>query len=376
MIYLDNAATTMPSEAAKNAMLAAAEKFGNPSSLYGLGLEAEKLINGSRTTIASVLGVDKKEIFFTSGGTEANNMAVFGAAYARQKRGRHIVTTKIEHPSVLECFKRLEQEGFEVTYLDVTPEGVPEISMLDDILREDTILVSIMYVNNETGMITPVEKIKPIMRKLSPNAILHCDCVQAFGKIPVKPKVWGADMISISSHKIHGYKGTGALYIKNGIKLRPIICGGEQQEEIRPGTENVGGILAFGAAASECDTDNFSLAEFRKKFKNRILDSIDNVEINGADENNSGSVINISFLGIKSEILLHALERYEIYVSTGSACSSHKPSPSHVLAAMGKSREAIASAVRISFDKPLSDEDMEYTVESIKKEVENIRRYM
>ena len=148
MIYLDNAATTMPSEAAKNAMLAAAEKFGNPSSLYGLGLEAEKLINGSRTTIASMLGVDKKEIFFTSGGTEANNMAVFGAAYARQKRGRHIVTTKIEHPSVLECFKRLEQEGFEVTYLDVTPEGVPEISMLNDILREDTILVSIMYVNN------------------------------------------------------------------------------------------------------------------------------------------------------------------------------------------------------------------------------------
>lgn len=376
MIYLDNAATTMPSEAAKNAMLTAVECFGNPSSLYGLGLDVEKLINESKMTISSMLGVDKKEIFFTSGGTEANNMAIFGAAYARQKRGKHIVTTKIEHPSVLECFKRLEDEGFEATYLDVASDGVPKVETLEDVLREDTVLVSIMYVNNETGMITPIEKIKSVIRKLSPNALFHCDCVQAFGKIPVKPKIIGADMISISSHKIHGFKGTGALYIKNGVKLHPLICGGEQQNEVRPGTENVGGILAFGAAAEQCNTDNTGLVEFRKKFKDKILANIENTIINGADEGNSGSVINVSFLGIKSEILLHALEKYEIYVSTGSACSSHKPSLSHVLKAMGKSREEIGSAVRFSFDKPLKDEELEYTISSIKKEVENIRKYM
>ena len=375
MIYLDNAATTKPSEAAVEAYLKGAKNFANPSSLYGPGLEVEKLINESRTVIASMLGVDKKGIFFTSGGTEANNTAIFGTAYAMKRSGTHIITTKVEHPSVLESFKRLESEGFEVTYLNVNQDGIIELEELEKALRADTTLVSIMHVNNETGVIMPVDKVKAVMKKHSPKALLHCDCVQSFGKIPVKPASWGADMISISAHKIRGFKGSGALYLKN-TKIRPLIVGGEQQQEIRPGTENVSGILAFGAAAKECNTDNTKLLEFREKLKNAILTSIENIVINGSDVNNSGSVLNVSFLGIKAEILLHSLEAHKIYVSTGSACSSHKPQPSRVLTAMGKSREEIEGAIRMSFIKPLDDEEIAYIVSKLQKEVANIRKYV
>lgn len=374
MVYLDNAATTKPSENAVKAMLSAAELFGNPSSLYRLGLDSEKLIKNSRETIAKMLGAESKHIYFTSGGTEANNTALFGEARGRGKLGKHIITTSIEHPSVLETAHQLEKEGFEVTYLGVDADGRIDINEFEKSLRPDTILVSVMHVNNETGVIQPVDRLKSIMRQKSPNAVLHCDCVQSFGKLDVKPKLWGADLISISAHKIHGFKGSGALYV-NDTKFRPLIYGGEQQNGVRPGTENVGGIASFGAAAAECDCDNTKLLKLRTLLKNKLAEKTENIKINGSDEYNSGSVLNVSFIGIKAEILLHALEARGIYVSTGSACSSHKPQPSHVLTAMGLDNREVGGAVRFSFDNGITEEDIEFTANAAAEETAKLRRY-
>lgn len=375
MIYLDNAATTKPSAAAVEAMCKAAECFGNPSSLYGLGLEAEKLINAAKTDIAAKLGIGAECIYFTSGGTEANNTAVFGTAYAKQRAGKRIITTAIEHPSVLEAFKRLEEEGFEVVYLGVDSECLISLDELENALTEDTTLVSIMHVNNETGVIQPLDKIKALMKKRSPKALLHCDCVQSFGKLSVQPKKWGADLVTISAHKIHGFKGCGALCIIDG-RLKPMIYGGEQQKGFRPGTENVGGIMAFGAAAKECNCDNEYLLSLRNEMKRLLSEKIDNIKFNGSDEFNSGSVLNVSFIGTRAEILLHSMEAKGIYVSTGSACSSHKPQPSHVLTAMGLEHKEIDSAVRISFDMATTMEDIAEAVDVFEKEVAQIRRFV
>ncbi len=375
MIYLDNASTTKPSEAAVAAMVKAAECFGNPSSLHGIGLEAEKLVEESRKTIADKLGVGSKNILFTSGGTEANNTAILGVANARHKIGTRIVTCKTEHPSVLEPFRFLESTGFTVEYIDVDKDGIIDLDMLYDFLSNETTLISVMHVNNETGVIQPIDKIREIMLERSPYAHLHCDCVQSFGKIDVKPKKLGADLVTISSHKIHGYKGCGALYVADTRMIRPILFGGEQQQEMRPGTENVGGILAFGAAAKECDTDNTKLINLRNTMKERLL-RIPNVKINGSDEFNAGSVLNVSFIGIKAEILLHALEAKGVYVSTGSACSSHKPQPSHVLMAMGLDKKEVEGAIRISFDRVTTLDEVTKAADIIEKEVESIRRYM
>ena len=375
IIYLDNAATTAPSQKAVQAMVKAAECFGNPSSLHGLGLETEKLITAARKTIASMLGADEKNILFTSGGTEANNMAVFGVANARGKLGNKLITSKIEHPSVLEAFRKLEKDGFDVEYADVDADGIIDLDALENMIDDSTILVSVMHVNNETGVIQPIEKIKEIIKRKAPNAIFHSDCVQSFGKIDVKPKKMGADLITISAHKIHGYKGTGALYVSDMRMLRPIIFGGEQQNEMRPGTENVGGILAFAAAAQERSTDNSHLVNLRNTMKER-LSRIPDIKINGSDEYNSGSVLNVSFIGIKAEILLHAIEARKVYVSTGSACSSHKPQPSHVLTAMGLGKKEINGAIRISFDALTTEDEVIKAAEIIEEEVAAIRRYM
>ena len=375
IIYLDNAATTKPSKAAVEAMLRAAEHFGNPSSLYGLGLDAEKLINGARAKIAGRLGIDTKCVYFTSGGTEANNTAVLGTAYARRKTGTRVITTKIEHPSVLEAFKKLEQEGFDVVYLGVDRDCRIDLEELKAALNEDTTLVSVMHVNNETGVIQPVGEIKALMKKLSPNALLHCDCVQSFGKLPVEPKKWGADLVTVSAHKIHGFKGSGALCVMNG-HLRPLLYGGEQQGGFRPGTENVGGILAFGAAAEECGAVGGRLSELRNKMKELLSERLDNIIFNGSDEYNSGSVLNVSFMGTRAEILLHAMEARGVYVSTGSACSSHKPQPSHVLTSMGLSAKEIDTAVRISFNGSETFEQLERAADIFKSETETIRRFV
>ena len=375
MIYLDNAATTKPSQRAAEAMMMAVSDFGNPSSLHGLGLQTEKLINSARDNIANMLGVNPKNIYFTSGGTESNNLAVYGVANSLKRRGKRVITSTIEHPSVMESFKRLENDGYDVCYLGVDKDGIVNLDDLAGLLTEDTILVSIMHVNNETGVIQPIEKISAIVREKSPHCIIHCDCVQSFGKIPVKPNKMGVDMVSISSHKIHGFKGTGALYT-NYARITPLIRGGEQQNEVRPGTENVGGILAFSAAASECEVNIEKMREKRNLMRDLLCEKLNNVKINGSCEHNSGSVLNVSFIGIKAEILLHSLERHEIYVSTGSACSSHKPQPSHVLLAMGVEQKAVDGAIRISFSQNTTLDEIRTAAEIIAEEVSVIRRYM
>ena len=375
MIYLDNAATTKPSVKAVEAMMQAVTEFANPSSLHGAGLRVEKLITASREGIARILGVNGKDIYFTSGGTEANNLAIFGTADALKKRGMRVITSKIEHPSVLEAFKKLEKDGFEVVYIDVLADGIIDLKAFENALTDDTILVSVMHVNNETGVIQPIEQISKLVREKAKNCVIHCDCVQSFGKIPVKPQQMGVDMISISAHKIHGFKGCGVLYTKNR-RINPIIFGGEQQNELRPGTENVGGILAFRAAASECVMDADKMRNKRDLMKSLLSEKTENVLFNGSDEYNSGSVLNVSFIGIKAEILLHSLERHEVYVSTGSACSSHKPQPSHVLVAMGLSQDAVNGAIRISFSQNTTEEEIRFAAEKIAEEVKAIRRYM
>ena len=375
MIYLDNAATTKPSQRAAEAMMMAVSDFGNPSSLHGLGLQTEKLINSARYNIANMLGVNSKNVYFTSGGTESNNLAIYGVANSLKRRGKRVITSTIEHPSVMESFKRLENDGYDVCYLGVDKDGIVNLDDLAGMLTEDTILVSIMHVNNETGVIQPIEKISAIVREKSPHCIIHCDCVQSFGKIPVKPDKMGVDMVSISAHKIHGFKGTGALYT-NYARITPLIRGGEQQNEIRPGTENVGGILAFSAAVSECEIDIEKMREKRNLMRDLLCEKLDNVKVNGSCEHNSGSVLNVSFIGIKAEILLHSLERHEIYVSTGSACSSHKPQPSHVLLAMGVEQKAVDGAIRISFSQNTTLDEIRTAAEIIAGEVSVIRRYM
>lgn len=373
IIYLDNAATTKPSESAIQAMIKAGETYGNPSSLHGLGLATEKLIEAARKTIAQKLGVDAKGLLFTSGGTEANNTAIFGVARARKKIGTRVITSKTEHPSVLEAFKQLENEGFEVIYIDALTDGRIDTEQLKNTLNENTTLISIMNVNNETGVINPIAEIKSLIKEHAPNAYLHSDCVQSFGKIDTKSI--GADLMTISAHKIHGCKGTGALFVKDFRMIRPLLYGGEQQREMRPGTENVGGILAFAAAAEETDTDNTRLIVLRNMLKEK-LSAVPNIKFNGSDEYNSGSVLNASFVGIKAEILLHAFETRGLYVSTGSACSSHKPQPSHVLTAMGLNANEIGGAVRISLDRWTTEEEINEAADIMIKESAAIRKYM
>ncbi len=376
MIYLDNASTTKPSERAKEAVFAAMENFGNPSSMHRLGIDAEKIIKKSAENVAGVLGVRPEDIYFTSGGTEANNTAILGFCQKNKKRGRHIIATKIEHPSVLEPFRKLEKEGFEVTYIGVDKNGVLALDEFEKALREDTIFVSCMWVNNETGNIQPVDKLKEIMKKHAPNAALHVDAVQAFGKIECKPKKHGIDLLSLSAHKIHGIKGTGALYI-NSVNAEPLLIGGGQQKNMRSGTENVVGISALGAACMEISlASKFEKnAALKERLMKGILDKIPKVKVNGFGDM-SPYVLNISFLGIKAEILLHALEAQGIFVSTGSACSSNKPMPSHVLSAMGCSREEIMGAVRFSFGADIDEGDIDTVVSVLEKEVGNIRKYM
>ncbi len=372
MIYLDNAATTKPSENAVKAVVNAMEEFGNPSSLHGLGIKSEKIIESSREAVAKRLGVRKKDIYFTSGGTEANNTAIFGTALNLRKRGNHLITSSIEHPSVLEAFKELEKNGFEVSYINPDENGVINVEKITEAMREDTILVSVMSVNNETGIVQPVKEISDIVHSKSSVAVVHSDCVQAFCKTDCIQKKLGADIISVSSHKIHGPKGVGALYIGSS-RIKPLLYGGEQQGRIRPGTENVPGIAGFGAAVSEeygnCDILYDTL-------KNEILSEIDDVKINGDEKFSSKYILNVSFRKIKAEILLHSLEARGIYASTGSACSSHKPDPSHVLLAMGVDRKDIDGSLRFSFDSSLTEADMKNTAAVLKEEVAKIRKYV
>lgn len=378
MIYLDNASTTKPSSGVIDAISGALENFGNPSSMHRLGIDAENIIKKAKENASKILSVSPNNIYFTSGGTESNNTAIFGACHANIKKGKHIITSKIEHPSVLTPFKMLEDEGFEVSYIGTDENGILDLEEFENELREDTIFVSIMLVNNETGAIMPVDKLKPIMKKKSPKALLHIDAVQGFGKVLLKPKQWGVDLLSASGHKIHAIKGTGLLYINDNVLIKPFICGGGQQKNMRSGTENVVGISAFSKACEEiCNYNAEYVRNLREKLKNGILENIDRVKINEAvSEYQAGHILNVSFLGLRSEILLHSLEMHQIYVSTGSACSTNKPMPSHVLSAIGCSAEEIDSAIRFSFSEDITDEDIDKTIEALIKEVATIRKYV
>lgn len=379
-IYLDNSATTKPRESVIEDMLTMLKTdYGNPSSLHRMGLEAEKKIESSRAIIANCLNVNKDEIMFTSGGTEANNIAIQGIINKQSRRGKHIITTKIEHSSVLNIFNHYEEQGYDVTYLDIDENGLVDLKQLEQSITDQTILVSVMYVNNEIGVIQDIQAIKEIIRLKNKETKFHVDGVQAFGKINMDIKKLGADSFSFSGHKIHGPKGVGALFVKKGLNLDPIIFGGGQEKNIRSGTENTPGIIGLGTAVKEM-SKNFKeehkkISELRLYFYEKIVDNIKDIKINSfIDEKSAPHILNISFRGIKGEILLHYLESDNIYVSTGSACSSKEKGKSSVLQALKLNNEEIDGTIRFSFSYENTKEELDFVVEKLKKAVEEIRK--
>lgn len=356
--YLDNSATTKPCEQAIAAALKAmTQDFGNPSSLHSLGLAAENLVEDARLILADRLGARSDEIFFTSCGSESNNTALFGAVWARHRYGKHIVTTAVEHDSVLKPLQQLEKQGYEVTYLSPNEEGNILPEQFEAAIRPDTILVSCMLVNNETGAIFPVEKLQRIIRLAGSKALLHTDCVQAFGKLQVEVSALGVDLLTVSAHKIHGLKGCGALYVKKTLKISPLIYGGGQEKGLRSGTEAVPAIAAFGAAVQALPKSS----EFLKQtavLKEKLLCALkdfENVTVN-SPKNGCPYILNFSFTGYRSETLLHALAQNRVYVSSGSACS--KGRGSHVLLAQGLEQRRVDSALRVSFSPTSTEEDV------------------
>ncbi len=351
MIYLDNSATTKPCEKAINALnYALNEVWGNPSSLYGLGLDAENLINNTRIKIADMINARDDEIFFTGSGTEANNLSIIGAVNSMKRRGNKIVTTSVEHPSVLNTLKHLEEQGFEVTYIKPEPDGNLSAEKVLSAVDEKTILVSVMLVNNETGCIFPVSDIAEGLKSKKSIALMHTDCVQAFGKMPIDVSELGVDLLTASGHKIHGPKGIGILYKKKNLNIKPIIHGGGQEKGLRSGTESVPLIAGLGGAIDELTVNStFNKVKELHSHAYNKLSAIDGILINSPKENTLPFVINISVKGLRSETLLHFLEKKEIYVSSGSACSKGKGS--HVLNEMGFGNDRTDSALRISFSR-------------------------
>ncbi len=375
-IYFDNSATTKPyDEVAAAVFDTMKNNYGNPSSLHKLGIEAERAVKQAKERVAAALKVSPGEIFFTSGGTESDNIAILGVAKA--SRGRHIISTPLEHPAVLNTLSELESRGYHVDYAPVGKDGKVILSEFKKLIRPDTILVTAMLVNNEIGTIEPVAEMSRILKSKNPRAVFHVDAVQGFGKIHMTADSLGADLISLSSHKIHGPKGMGALYIRKGTRLRPIMFGGGQQQGIRSGTENVPGIVGFGLAAKIAVTDlNEKTAKMEKlktRLRNEIKNSIDNIMIN-TPENNAPHILNVSFGGVKAEVVLHSLEMQDIYVSSGSACSSHKKEPSYVLTEIGVPRQMIDGSIRFSLSEFNTEEDVDTTVEALKKIIPRLRK--
>ena len=362
--YLDNSATTaVYREVAEKAAEIMTVNFGNPSSLHSKGMEAEDELIKARHIIAKSLAVEDNEIYFTSGGTEANNLAVLGAVNALKRRGNKIVTTAVEHSSVFETMKQLEAQSFEVTYIEPDTEGNINIENFKAHIDKNTILVSLMAVNNEMGNILPFDKVSKIIRDNNSPALLHCDCVQAYCKIPLKLKKCGIDLATISGHKIHAPKGVGALYIKNGVRIIPQHFGGEQEGKIRPGTEPLPLICGFAKAVTMADIEkNYQYISKLNSYAKEKLSTIDSVVIN-SPENALPYIINISVKGIRSETMLHYLEQFEIYVSSGSACAKGKPS--HVLQAMKLDRDLADSALRISFSTENTEDDIDALCDAI-----------
>lgn len=364
MHYLDNSATTRVSKtAADKAYEIMTEIYGNPSSLHLMGMNAEKELELARKRVSAALGATSEELFFTSGGTEANNTALFGAAYAKRRSGKRIVISSVEHSSVLEAAARLEQEGFEVVRIAPKIDGIIHPEDVAEAVNDDTILVSVMLVNNETGAVMPVKDIFEAARDKNDKIICHTDAVQAFGKLDFTPKKLGADLLSVSAHKVHAPKGCGALYIKRRVRIIPRQFGGEQEKKIRPGTEALPLIAAFGAACAEFDVEGNGerVAELNGYARQRLLE-IGGVVIN-SPENALPYVLNISAGRVRSETMLHFLEKREVFVSSGSACAKGKPS--HVLGAMGIDRDRADSALRISFSKLNTKADVDALCEGI-----------
>lgn len=376
MIYFDNASTTKVNDTVLEKMYEFMKTgFANPSSLHKLGFEVEKEVTRSRKIIAEAIKAEPDEIFFTSGGTEANNTAILGVADAYKKRGRRVVTMNIEHPSVTDSYKELEKRGFEVKTLNVDEKGYINIKELEEVVDENTILVSIMYVNNEIGTVQDIEKIYSIIKEKNKNCIFHTDCVQAFGKHIINCK--NADIITISSHKIQGPKGVGAMYIKKGVRVSNLHFGGGQEKGFRPGTENTYAIAAMGAACSiaikNIDENYKRVSEVRNALL-KITDELEGVYVNGDRENGSPYILNLSFEDVKGEVLLHALESDDIYVATGSACSSRVKEKKKIVDYVADGRGI--SAVRFSFSGENTVEEAEMVVESLKRQVPLLRRFV
>ena len=379
-IYFDNSSTTIAyPEVAVAVNNALTLEYGNPSSMHEMGVEAEKLVRLSRERISDTLKVSPRDIYFTSGGTESNNWAIIGTALAKRRAGKHIITSGMEHPSVSEPISFLEKEGFEVTRIGVDEKGRLRMDELESALRSDTILVSVMLVNNEMGAVTDPCKIGHMIKKKSPEATYHADAIQAYGKYIIEPKKAGIDLLSVSGHKIHGPKGIGFLYKNPRTKLRPIIYGGGQQEGMRSGTDNVPGIAGLGQASEICHKNIEKNREILYGLKEHLVNKLaelEDVRIHGLTGRDSAPhIVNASFIGVGSEVLLHSLEDKGIYVSAGSACSTHKKSKSPTLTAMGCPKEELDSSVRFSFCETNTKEEIDKTLAVLAELLPVLRKY-
>ena len=378
--YFDNSATTKVLEPVKEIVIKTMmEDYGNPSARHKKGLDAERYIKEAAETIAGTLKVAAKEIVFTSGGSESNNMAIIETAMANKRAGNHIISTGIEHASVYNPLAYLEEQGFRVTYLSVDGQGHINMEELEEAICPETILVSIMYVNNEIGAIEPVEAISKIIKKKNPNILFHVDAIQAYGKLLIRPKSQGIDLLSVSAHKIHGPKGVGFLYVDKRVKIRPMIYGGGQQRGMRSGTENVPGVAGLAAAANFMYTNHREKIRAITEIKDYLIDrlsEIDGVTINSQKgELSAPQIVSASFSGIRSEVLLHALEEKEIYVSSGSACSSNHPAVSGTLKGIGIKPELLDSTLRFSFGVFNTREEVDYCIQTLKELLPVLRRY-
>ncbi|MCR5420123.1 MAG: cysteine desulfurase [Lachnospiraceae bacterium] len=401
-VYLDNSATTRCFDEVRTLMSEIMDKtYGNPSSMHMLGVEAEKYIKYAADTYAAILKVSPKEILFTSGGTESDNMALIGCVEANQRAGKHIITTKIEHPAVLEPCAYLEKRGYEITYLDVDSSGCVRPCDLLEALRDDTILVSVMYVNNEIGSLQPIEELGKLIKDRNKNTLFHVDAVQGFGKVKINPKREKIDLMSVSGHKIHGPKGVGILYINDKVKIHPLIYGGGQQRGLRSGTENVPAIAGMAKAAELLYKDQEASIDRLYGLKLHLINelcSLEGVSVNGlpgeARQRTEGiketcslqvssdtvrrtapHIVSASIEGIRAEVLLHALEDKGIYVSAGSACASNKPSVSKTLKAIGLRQDLLDSTIRFSMSVETTYEELDHTILVLKELLPSLRRF-
>ncbi|MBQ9332812.1 MAG: cysteine desulfurase [Lachnospiraceae bacterium] len=377
-IYLDNSATTAPfpevAEAVKHIM---EESYGNPSSMHMLGVNAEQKLTEATEILAGTLKCKPSEILYTSGGTESDNMAVFGVAHARRRAGKHIITTRIEHPAILEPCACLEKEGCEVSYLGTDANGIIDLNELESLIRPDTILVSIMHTNNEIGSLQPIEAAGALIKKKNPDCIFHVDAVQGYAKDTIIPKKLNIDLMSVSAHKFHGPRGVGFLYIKDKTRIDPIIYGGGQQKGMRSGTENVAGIYGMALAArksyANLSDDRQRMYELKKYFTDELI-RIDGVSVNSTAEG-APHIISASFEGVRSEVLLHSLEDKGIYVSAGSACASNRPHVSATLTAIGLRKDLLDSTIRFSMSTFTTREEIDYTLSMLTDLLPTLRRF-